>query len=456
MYIRIIKGDCLLFIYGQSPLNYPKLRRTQHPPIKAERILMTKNNDFIIKMLSTITNIPIYKCNSKGEVMIQYSTLADNNKLLQSEIRNILIHKTTNMKTPTLHCEWEQVYWGAVHTQQGNEQEYIIAGPLAIEQMSYMKLHNYNKMHKIPTDDEVHPTQYSFIKFNALMAILYNLVTGGQVDMEEILKANKMVEENVETLERDKTFQSVERIDEDITHHTYMEELQLTGYVKNGDQEGVEKMFDSLISKVGKLAKGATNHYRYLAICIITLVTRAAIEGGVTPAAAYALSDIYVDKVDQSNQVAQLYYLMKESAIEFTKQVNESKSNKASSNYINQCKDYILNNYQRKIVLEEVAHSIGLNKNYLSHLFHKKEGITMNEYINKLRVKRAENLLKYSEATLTEISSYVCFHSQSHFGSVFKKYMNMTPQQYRDKYKTSEFISKEMSNKMISNEKHNN
>ena len=40
-----------------------------------------------------------------------------------------------------------------------------------------------------------------------------------------------------------------------------------------------------------------------------------------------------------------------------------------------------------------------------------------------MRIERAENLLKYSEASLTEISSeYLCFSSQSHFGKVFKVY----------------------------------
>lgn len=67
--------------------------------------------------------------------------------------------------------------------------------------------------------------------------------------------------------------------------------------------------------------------------------------------------------------------------------------------------------------------------------------MNIQEYIQKYRVERAANLLKYSEASLTEISDYVCFHSQSHFGSAFKRYMNMTPKQYRDTYKEKEFRS---------------
>ena len=67
--------------------------------------------------------------------------------------------------------------------------------------------------------------------------------------------------------------------------------------------------------------------------------------------------------------------------------------------------------------------------------------VKLGYYILKFRVKRAANLLKYSDATLSEISDYVCFNSQSHFGSVFKEYMKMTPRQYREKYKRKEFYS---------------
>ena len=66
---------------------------------------------------------------------------------------------------------------------------------------------------------------------------------------------------------------------------------------------------------------------------------------------------------------------------------------------------------------------------------------SIQDYILKFRVKRAANLLKYSDATLSEISDYVCFNSQSHFGSVFKEFMKMTPRQYREKYKRKEFYS---------------
>ncbi|MFR8019983.1 MAG: helix-turn-helix domain-containing protein [Mediterraneibacter gnavus] len=86
---------------------------------------------------------------------------------------------------------------------------------------------------------------------------------------------------------------------------------------------------------------------------------------------------------------------------------------------------------------------MGVSESHLSRIFKKETGESIQKYSMHMRIERAENLLKYSEASLTEISEYLCFSSQSHFGKVFKVYKNMTPKQYRDYYKSPEFVSRE-------------
>ena len=58
--------------------------------------------------------------------------------------------------------------------------------------------------------------------------------------------------------------------------------------------------------------------------------------------------------------------------------------------------------------------------------------------MNRERVKRAANLLLYSDLSLTQIAEYVNFPNQSYFGRLFKKYKNMTPRTFRDSYKNKE------------------
>ena len=80
----------------------------------------------------------------------------------------------------------------------------------------------------------------------------------------------------------------------------------------------------------------------------------------------------------------------------------------------------------------ELAGELGVHPNYLSALFHRTEGMTVQQYIRRQKIQQAENLLKYSGYQMNEIASYLSFSSQSHLSSCFKKATGMTPGQYRN------------------------
>ena len=110
-----------------------------------------------------------------------------------------------------------------------------------------------------------------------------------------------------------------------------------------------------------------------------------------------------------------------------------------SSSYTERCKDYINKHYREKIYLETIAELLGISPTYLSRLFKKENGDSIQDYINQVRIDRAANMLIYSDATLPAIAAYVHFPSQSYFGRVFLKLKGMTPKQYRDRYRAAEF-----------------
>lgn len=91
------------------------------------------------------------------------------------------------------------------------------------------------------------------------------------------------------------------------------------------------------------------------------------------------------------------------------------------------------------IYLEDIADSLGISSSYLSRLFKRETKISLQDFINDVRVEKAANLLVYSEETLPGIAEYVNFPSQSYFGKIFKQKMKMTPKQYRELHKPAEF-----------------
>jgi two-component system response regulator YesN len=78
-----------------------------------------------------------------------------------------------------------------------------------------------------------------------------------------------------------------------------------------------------------------------------------------------------------------------------------------------------------------VAKAFHFNPSYLSTFFasHNPEGF--NEYLNKIRVEKASELLRGGEASISEISGMVGYSDHSYFTKVFKKRTGLSPSQYR-------------------------
>lgn len=93
--------------------------------------------------------------------------------------------------------------------------------------------------------------------------------------------------------------------------------------------------------------------------------------------------------------------------------------------------DYIDKNYSSEITLECLASTLNMNREYFCRIFKKATGITPTEYINFVRVWKAENLLTTTQNSILEISMEVGFSSLSYFNRVFKKHRGTTPSAYR-------------------------
>lgn len=96
--------------------------------------------------------------------------------------------------------------------------------------------------------------------------------------------------------------------------------------------------------------------------------------------------------------------------------------------------DYMHEHFDQPLGLAEVAKHFHFNPSYLSSYFssHKKEGF--NEYLNKIRIEKAEELLRSDDVTISEISSMVGYSDHSYFCKVFKKFTGLSPSRYRRKF----------------------
>ena len=391
--------------------------------------------EYLYTKISIMTNIKIFEWDCETDEISCYGVLAEqsNPLILSEELRELLKNRIMNQKTPVIYQDENKVIFCGMREKMT---KMLLLGPICIEDMSYLEIHRYCKAYQI--ENEQCPPKLKLQNLLALLELLSYIKIEEKYEDEEILDANGLIEKQEIGLEADV------RIDtEDIYHHTYQEEVKTMDYIREGNLEEVVGAVELLASTAGKLSENEIRNERNLGICSITLATRAAIEGGAVPAKAYKLSDLYINKIDQCKRMTEIFEYRKRSLYDFAKLVVEERAKRANSRYTEQCKEYIRKYYHQKIYISDIAKALGISESHLSRIFKKETGESIQEYSMHMRIERAENLLKYSEASLTEISEYLCFSSQSHFGKVFKVHKNMTPKQYRDYYKSPEFVSRE-------------
>lgn len=93
-------------------------------------------------------------------------------------------------------------------------------------------------------------------------------------------------------------------------------------------------------------------------------------------------------------------------------------------------KDYVHEHYAEDISRQDIESSVHLNGDYLNRIFKKATGYSLVQYIQYYRILVSKRLLAEQKCTITEAGTKVGFDTPSYFAKVFKKWTNMTPNEY--------------------------
>lgn len=93
---------------------------------------------------------------------------------------------------------------------------------------------------------------------------------------------------------------------------------------------------------------------------------------------------------------------------------------------------YLQNNYNREITLQEISDQFYLNRDYISRRFKQEFDETIVNFISKIRIDKAKKLLIQADMSIATIAQTVGYEDEKYFSRVFKKYVNMTPKEFRN------------------------
>lgn len=166
-------------------------------------------------------------------------------------------------------------------------------------------------------------------------------------------------------------------------------------------------------------------------IVFTTLVSRAAMEGGLSPEVAYSLGDSYIQAAENSRDAGELSALAQAMYHDFIYRVHHVRANPNYSHAIQKCCDYIELSLDRRIRTADLASLVGYTEYYLTEKFKKETGKTVSSYIREAKVARARLLLESTRLSVAEISDRLAFNTPNYFIQCFKSIVGVTPSQFR-------------------------
>ena len=218
-------------------------------------------------------------------------------------------------------------------------------------------------------------------------------------------------------------------------HQTWMAEQALLANVKEGNLN-----FQSQLERAGLLSNGISvsaetplMQARMSEVVFTSLCTRAAIEGGMSPDAAYTLGDSYIQSLIGCKSITDMRNIGHAMYEDFIYRIHALHADKTLSAEILSCRDYIEMHPTDALSLEDLAAHVGYSTYYLSRKFKKETGCSINDYIRKVRIDRAKSLLSFSDEPIGQIAEELHFSSASHFADAFRKAEGVLPQEYRKK-----------------------
>lgn len=208
-------------------------------------------------------------------------------------------------------------------------------------------------------------------------------------------------------------------------------ERQIMYFVRHGLKNQLfNHMKKGYTGRHSVLALEPLRQYKNRCISLTTLVSRAAMEGGLDSDTAYELFDVYIRRAETANNIKALNLIQKTMLYDFTSRVGDVNYGQIEDPTINRAIVYINENIHKKILAKDIAEILRINPGYLSVKFKKTTGVSLPNFINNLKIIEAKRLLLFTDKSLAEITYNLSFSSQSYFQNLFKKITGMTPKEY--------------------------
>lgn len=306
----------------------------------------------------------------------------------------------------------------------------ISARPLVTENYRYFSFYSMHSISTITDFLNLIPRLNQF-EFSEYLSLFFYTITNIQQSSSDIVAQKYVI---IASVEGDDYQQPIilDEPRENILRKTYDEIGLYADAIRKGDLKQVERLFQKQVL-YHQFYSSQPKQNLYNLISLSALLGKVAVDTGLDFLETASVGSTMISLAEGLTTPSDFVATFKKMVLGYCNQIEKEIHNDKYSKSIKKAVNYIDKHVHDPLSLEDIAKYVKLSRPYLSQLFSKEVGISLQTYIQNRKIKESENLIRYTKMPIAEIASSLSYCSQSYFTEVFKKQMGLTPLEYRKK-----------------------
>ena len=400
--------------------------------------------DYVLKSLYYTSNLNMTYINNKGEINNYFPNDQDVFKIIKFDfykLSNYIHEKCTftieKSKETLLYSQWGILnFIVAPLYHDDNYQGSIIAGPMFLNPIVDKDIDQVAEKYGLTLSEKFRVLEaYKSIPIKQPPRNFYI----GQLIQSHISQSLYMGRQNFGLVEQSiSSNEFIGSSNEELTRNasSWIAVTQMIDMVLRGDGEGAVKLYKS------KLAAPMTVDFnrilsfdttRLLATNLCMVIAHEMMKLGVLQNKILNVKAKLLMEVETTGSTNDLF-ILGERILEVYSQIAKEMAYTDKSPIIKKAIEFIEENYMNHVTLQDVANIVNLNPSYFSHTFKNEMKVSFTQYLNQVRIKHSQLLLKNTDRSLQDIAYDVGYERQQYFSKIFKQITTMSPSTYRKQF----------------------
>ncbi len=267
-----------------------------------------------------------------------------------------------------------------------------------------------------------------------LFVVANQIMQGGVIALQqrkEIARRQDQLSEEIRA--RKQLEKRLENVDIVYGGYSLKKEKELLGKVRLGDRDGAYRLLNELVSEIMEKHISKPRIFKTRILELLVVLSRATLEGGADLNQLLRLSHQYMEYILRTDQVDELFNCIFR-VMDCFVELAYGNSNAKNQQVVESATQYMRENFNKNLTLNDIARAVFVSPYYLSHIFKEQINCTVIDYLTRARMEEAKKLLFDSRLSMVDIAERTGYNDPGYFSKVFKKSEGMTPSEYKRKH----------------------